>query len=554
MADALNTKLNNYVESSVTRIPAGQFLNPDNQAYRKERNSKIYVDKSSLIEYTNSVMGSSQMFICNSRPRRFGKSYAADMLAAYYSKGCDSEELFAGLDISRGKSFKDNLNKYNVIHLDIQWFWDASPDHVHIIDFITQQVINEIRKTFQNVSIDKDSTLSFALSKVNTETGATFIIIIDEWDFLIRDENASKKLQTEYIDFLRSLFKGAMPSRYIQLAYLTGILPIVRTKTESALNNFDEFTMINPDGLSDCFGFTEKDVRQLCEQYDRDYEKVRSWYDGYLLNDQQIYNPRAVVRVMLTGEFRSYWSETGSYRAIVPLINMNFDGLKEAIITLLSGSPLQVNVRTFENNPSIIKSRDEVITYLIHLGYLGYNSDNQTAFVPNEEVRQELAYAVEDRKWDGFQGVQLESEKLFEAVLNMDADAVAKGIGKVHEDFTSVIKYNDENSLSSVVTIAFLYTMKYYYKPRYEMPAGKGFADVIYVPNDEYRSIYPAMVIELKWNKNVRIALNQILERNYPDVLKDYSDNILLVGINYDKNSKKHTCIIQRYDANDGQI
>ena len=242
-------------------------------------------------------------------------------------------------------------------------------------------------------------SLPDALSRIKNQTGQKFIIIIDEWDVLIRDEKINEKVQDEYINFLRGMFKGIEPTKYIQLAYLTGILPIKKEKTQSAVNNLDEFTMLQAYNLAPFIGFTEEEVKILCDQYHRDFEKVKKWYDGYLLENCQVYNPKAVVSVMQKGKFRSYWSETGSYEVVVPLIGMDFDGLKSAIIEMLSGMSVEVDVSTFKNDPANIQSKDEVITYLIHLGYLGYNEENSTAFVPNEEIRQELSNAVKDNNW-----------------------------------------------------------------------------------------------------------------------------------------------------------
>lgn len=215
-----------------------------------------------------------------------------------------------------------------------------------------------------------------------------------EWDVLIRDEAAKEDIKNEYIRFLRGIFKGTEPTKYIQLAYLTGILPIKKEKTQSALNNFDEFTMVSPSILAQYIGFTEAEVQKLSDKYHQDFDKVKKWYDGYLLKDYQVYNPRAVVSVMLKGEYKSYWSETASYEAIVPFINMNYDGLKTAIIEMLSGSSVKVNTATFKNDTVNIQSKDDVLTYMIHLGYLGYDQTEKIAFVPNEEIRQELTNAV----------------------------------------------------------------------------------------------------------------------------------------------------------------
>lgn len=333
----------------------GRFVNPDNSAFQVALNSRIYVDKTGLIEYTNSVLDTTNAYICNSRPRRFGKSYAANMLAAYYSKGAESEQMFSGLEISKNTDFKKHLNKYDVIHIDIQWFLTNCDDADNVVPFITKSVLDELREIYPEFLPLEVTALPDALSRIKNCTEQKFVIIIDEWDVLIRDVAANKKVQSDYINFLRGMFKGTEPTKYIQLVYLTGILPIKKEKTQSALNNFDEFTMLQADELAPYIGFTENEVSMLCEKYERDFDKVKKWYDGYLLNGYQVYNPKAVVSIMTKERFRSYWSETASYDAIVPLINMNYDGLKTAIIEMLSGAEVKVNTATFQMIRKILK-------------------------------------------------------------------------------------------------------------------------------------------------------------------------------------------------------
>ena len=438
----------------------GRFVNPDSSAFQVALNSRIYVDKTGLIEYTNSVLDTTNAYICNSRPRRFGKSYAANMLAAYYSKGTDSEQMFSGLRISKDADFKKHLNKYDVIHIDIQWFLANCDDADKVVSFITKSVLDELRGIYPDALPQEVVTLPDALSRVKECTGQKFVVIIDEWDVIIRDGAIIENVQDEYLNFLRGMFKGVEPTKYIQLAYLTGILPIKKERAQSAVNNLDEFTMLQADELAPYIGFTENEGKGRCEKYDRDFDKVKKWYDGYLLDGYQVYNPKAVVSVMTKGRFRSYWSETGSYEVVVPLICMNYDGLKNSIIEMLSGSEVKVDTATFKNDPAKIQNRDDVITYLIHLGYLGYNEDSESAFVPNEEIRQELITAVRSSNWDELIAFQQESRKLLTATLSMDEKQVAAEIDKFHSQYASMIQYNDENSLSSIITIAYLGAMQ----------------------------------------------------------------------------------------------
>lgn len=382
------------------------------------------------------------------------------MLAAYYSKGTDSEQMFSGLRISKDADFKKHLNKYDVIHIDIQWFLANCDDADKVVSFITKSVLDELRGIYPDALPQEVVTLPDALSRVKECTGQKFVVIIDEWDVIIRDGAIIENVQDEYLNFLRGMFKGVEPTKYIQLAYLTGILPIKKERAQSAVNNLDEFTMLQADELAPYIGFTENEVKGLCEKYNRDFDKVKKWYDGYLLDGYQVYNPKAVVSVMTKGRFRSYWSETGSYEVVVPLICMNYDGLKNAIIEMLSGSEVKVDTATFKNDPAKIQNRDDVITYLIHLGYLGYNEDSESAFVPNEEIRQELITAVRSSNWDELIAFQQESRKLLTATLSMDGKQVAAEIDKFHSQYASMIQYNDENSLSSIITIAYLGAMQ----------------------------------------------------------------------------------------------
>ena len=313
----------------------GRFVNPDNSAFQVALNSDIYVDKTGLIEYTNKVLNTTQKFICNSRPRRFGKSITADMLAAYYSKGCDSAEMFAKLEVGKCESFEQHLNQYDVIHLDVQWCMMDAGAPEETVAYINEHLLSELKEVYPQVQLDGVRTAYGAMSAIHTVTGSRFIVIIDEWDVLIRDEAMNQRVQGQYINFLRGMFKGSEPTKFIQLAFLTGILPIKKIKTQSALNNFDEFTMLDPKIFAKYIGFTEDEVQVLCKQYGCNFDEVKLWYDGYWLKDIQVYNPKAVVEVLRWKQFQSYWSETGTYEAIVPLINRDFDGLKDAGVRML---------------------------------------------------------------------------------------------------------------------------------------------------------------------------------------------------------------------------
>ena len=530
------------------REKMGVFVNPGNEAFAVALNSEIYVDKTELLTYTNKVMNTLQGYICNSRPRRFGKSITANMLTAYYSKGCSSREMFSNLGISKAEGFEKHLNQYDVLHWDIQWCMEPAGGPEKIVSYISEQTISELKEYYPHILPEKIRSLPESLSRINAATGTKFIVIIDEWDVLIRDEASDVRTQEEYINFLRSMFKGTEPTKYIQLAYLTGILPVKKEKTQSALNNFKDYSMLHAGPIAPYVGFTEAEVQKLCEEYGHEFEKVKRWYDGYQIGTYHVYNPNAVVNLMLEGEFQSYWSGTASYEAIVPLINMDFDGLRGAVIEMLSGDHVPIDITSFQNDTVSFANKDDVLTYLIHLGYLAYDRTFKTAFIPNEEIRQEMILATKRKKWNELISFQKESEQLLRDTLQMDGDAVAKEIEKIHREYVSVIQYNNENSLSSVLSIAYLSAMQYYFKPIREFPAGRGFADFVFIPKPEFQKFYPALVVELKWNKDVKTALDQIKDRKYPDSVACYAGELLLVGINYNEKTKEHECRIEKYE------
>ena len=381
----------------------GIYVNPGNVLFETARFSDIYVDKSMLIARTNALYKKERRFICVSRPRRFGKSMAANMLAAYYSRGCDSAEVFAGLKIEKEASFKKYLNQCNVIRMDIQRFLDTEKDLDVYLDEIEKNVVLELLKEFPEcTAIDSSSKLKTALDQIFVQTGKGFIFIVDEWDCVFRIARKRKEAQKEYLDFLRGLFKGA---DYVELAYMTGILPIKKYGEHSAVNIFDEYSMISPKNLGEYFGFTEEEVCVQCEQQDMEYAEVKKWYDGYLIGNLHIYNPKSVVDALTWKELESYW--TGTYEALKVYIDLNFDGLKEAIAIMLGNGRCAIDSTTFQNDMTTFQTKDDVLTLLVHLGYLTYDWKTSEVFIPNQEIEQEFMRAMKVGGWDGMIQPQL---------------------------------------------------------------------------------------------------------------------------------------------------
>ncbi|MCD7738076.1 MAG: ATP-binding protein [Lachnospiraceae bacterium] len=528
----------------------GAYLNPGNEGFRTITND-IYVDKTGLIDYVNSTIDTPRKLTCFSRPRRFGKSFAAKMLCAYYDKSCDSRALFEGLEISEKESFEKGLNRYNVLYLDITRFISRAKNKgTDIVLDLQTAVIEELREVFPARVREGETFLADALFDICEETGEKFIIIIDEWDALFREAKNDEALQKKYIQLLRGLFKaGPITDRTIAAAYMTGILPIKKYGTESALTDFLEFTMTNPAKLARYIGFTQEEVIRLCAENDMDFEQMSAWYDGYTFSRiGHVYSPNSVMKAVVNEEFANYWTSSETYESLKNYISMNYDGLKDAVVAMLGGKRIRVKVRTFQNDVSSFKSKDDVLTLLIHLGYLGYDAQNEEAFIPNQEVADAFADAVTGDKWEDVGELIQDSENLLEATLRGDSDAVAAALEKAHSLNSSVLRYNNEASLSSAIMIAF-YTARRFYKIVPESPEGKGFADLAFLPGKGTDK--PALIIELKYDKNADTAIRQIHENRYDGDLKKYYGNLLLVGINYDKdakgkNAKTHTCIIEK--------
>ena len=525
----------------------GSYLNSGNLSFRGSLRSKIYVDKSELIAKTNEVICTEQKYICVSRPRRYGKSMAANMLAAYYDRSENTEELFQNLAISKDKSYKENINQYDVIKINMQEFLSMSETVEEMLGMLKRYLVSDLEETYPNVNFRDEKNLIQVMKDVFAYTKCPFVILIDEWDCLFREYKQDKEAQKKYLDFLRAWLKD---KDYVAMAYMTGILPIKKYGSHSALNMFTEYSMTDPGELAEYFGFTEREVFELCESYGMSFEKAKIWYDGYQLVVHQrekekcysMYSPKSVVEAMLRHRFGTYWNQTETYEALKIYIQMDMDGLKDSVIRMLAGESVSINIGTFSNDMTTFATKDDVLTLLVHLGYLTYNVADQTVRIPNKEVSQEYVNAISTMNWYGVVNLLESSHKLLEALWTLDEEAVAAGIEKAHDEI-SIIQYNDENSLSCTINLAFYFAREYYSIVR-ELPTEKGFADICMIPRREHLD-KPAVVIELKWDKSTIGALKQIKEKNYGSVLKQYQGKVLLVGINYNRKTKKHECAIE---------
>ena len=527
----------------------GAYINIGNAGFKSVRNSE-YVDKSELIAIVNGTLFTERRFSCVSRSRRFGKSVAAKMMCAYYDQSCDSRSLFADLKIASDPSFEKHLNKYPVIYLDMTDFTTRFRDD-SIMEHLQKELKDDIHEAYPNIPAKDDEDLMAYLIRVSTAIQQQFIFIIDEWDAICREFKAGTHAMDKYVNWLRRMFKGSNSAQVFASVYMTGILPIKKYKTESALNNFIEYSMVKPGKMAECFGFTKPEVCALAAKHGMDFEELEKWYDGYQIGDElSIFNPNSVMQALLEQWCESYWGKTGAYDAVADYISMNYEGLKDDIIRMLAGETCNINPTGFTNDLSEIRSRDDVLTVLIHLGYLTYDRRAKNCRIPNLEVSNEIESAVKMRNWDHVAEALRDSRELLQATLRGDETAVAQGVDTAHDEHTSILSYNDENSLACVLSLAYYYASNDYIIHR-ELATGKGFADLVLIPRKNVDS--PAIIIELKYDKAVDTAIEQIHRKQYPAKVAQYlnlstesTSHLLLVGITYHRDTKEHECRIEK--------
>ena len=552
----------------------GIYLNPGKNAFDEAVNSEIFVDKTRMIHYLNSIVKTKQKYVSVSRPRRFGKSMAVDMLCAYYDRETDSRKLFEERKLSGCEPFRMGkkslrwdayLGKFDVIRLVMTDFIGKERDVSQGLERLTIRILDELKEKYPDVEYDS-SDFSFSMDKFYRRSEIPFVILIDEWDAVFRARKDDKNGQTMYLDFLRDWMKD---KEYIALAYMTGILPIKKYGEHSALNMFTEYSMMSPRQLAAYTGFTEEEVRSLCKEYGMRYDDVSEWYDGYVISDRipsekreayrhgtycghkiAIYSPLSVIESMFTGQIKNYWNKTETYEALAEYIRKDYDGLKNAVALLMDGGRLQIDTSSYQNDMTTFSSRDDILSLLIHLGYLGYDDETDEVYIPNHEILDEFKTSTKSEEWtDTFRSFEM-SQNLLHATWACDEEKVAELVEAAHNRAGNRT-YNDEAALSYGIQLAY-YAAQKYYTTVLEFDSGKGYADILYLPSPKHAD-RPVLLIELKYDKNADTALSQIKRQEYPDRLEHYRGNILLVGINYDKNTsntdsefKHHSCRIEK--------
>ena len=515
------------------------YLNQNSIRFERSLNSEIYVDKSMLIkECNNKFNKESSKYMCVTRPRRFGKTMALSMLNAYYSKGCDSASLFESLNISKDESYLKHLNKHNVIWIDMANLYTDIKDKNVFVEKLKFNILRDLKEYFSSIDFN-DLTLGEAIITIKSKLNESFIFLIDEWDVIFREQDKNKQLCDEYIEFLRNLFKSSNVSSCIDLVYMTGILPIRRSSSQSTINMFTEYNMIDSDTLASFVGFTENEVKDLCTKYSRDFNEIKVWYDGYKLNKTELYNPKSVVEAVISGECLDYWVQTSAREAVSNYMNYDSGELKDLITRMLSGEMVDVDPSMFENDLTKVNSKDAALTILIHLGYLAFTDGK--CYIPNKEIRQEFERSLKDLNWSDIYDPIKNSKKLYEETLKGNTDFINETLDINHKELASMFNKNKEDVLSVIVTISYYRSNEFYYV-RKEDTCTFGRADITFTPRD---NMHIPFVIELKADDSVDKAIKQIKNKNYTDLFKGYKGKVLLLGISYDSKTLKHNSKIE---------
>lgn len=504
--------------------------------FQEAANGRYFVDKTMLIQAVSEHLGISEHYLCITKPRRFGKSLNANMLAAFYSKGGDSSTLFGDKKIAVDEVCMSHRNQYNVIFISLNEMPRRCKSCDDYIDSIEECLMDDIRQAYPYVASKRFPNLNQMLTATNDK----FIFILDEWDSIFYKDFMTLKDRENYLRFLEGLLKG---QPYVELAYMTGVLPIAKYSSGSALNMFDEYSFLTDDLFDHYFGFTETEVLELCQVYSQpSFEEIKYWYDGYYTNDgEALFNPRSVNSAFARKKCRSYWTETGPMKEIEDCIRNNVDAVREDIVQLVAGNSIEIKLDGYSASDQTLETRNQILSAMVVFGFLSYH--DQMLRIPNHELMQKFDRVLSIESMGKVKQIVDRSEEILRATVDGDAEKVAEILEEIHDAEIPFLKYNDENALSCVITLAYLAARDYYTVIR-EEKSGKGYCDYLFVPNRKSRA---AIILELKYGTSAEDAIAQIKKKNYIQRVREYPA-VLYVGINYDKKAKQHQCIIERRD------
>lgn len=543
----------------------GRYLNSKRAAllYRKEANAAYFVDKTRLLDelavfFETGESGSAQSgtgtpYICITRPRRFGKTVMANMIASYFGMGMDSRNIFDRLEVRTRKWYEKHLNQHNVIYISFNELPNGCKTYREYIARIERFLIEDLLREYPNAKLDGNMAVWDMLNYIlELEEEVKFIFVLDEWDFIFHRDFVTEEDKRDYIGFLGNLLKD---QPYVELAYMTGILPIAKYSSGSELNMFLEYTMVSEEKYSEYFGFTEMEVDMLYERYMERTEGpkitrkgLKRWYDGYhTMSGRHIYNPRSVVAALANNNLGNYWTSSGPYDEIFYYINQNVDAVRDALALMVSGEAVPAKVREYAAVSMNLTTKEEIFSAMVVYGFL--TSEKGRVFIPNKELMDKFEDMLRREPSLGYvYRLARESERMLEATIAGDTETMADILEYAHNTEVPLLHYNNETELTAVVNLVYL-SARDAYRIEREDKAGIGYVDFIFYPEDKKAD---CIILELKIGHSPEAAIQQIKDRKYALRFQGklgeesvYTGRILAVGISYDKVSKKHSCKIE---------
>lgn len=534
----------------------GVYLNNTSsyEAYRKVKNSPYFVDKTHILTKIIPRIETSENCLCITRPRRFGKSVIANMMAAFFSKGCNAEELFNGSQISLCDNYKSQMNQYNVISLSLNRIPNNCTSYRQYIERIESRLKRDLIHSFPAADICEQDALWDILTDIYAqENSAKFIFILDEWDYIFHRDFVTEEDKASYIDFLSNLLKD---QPYVSLAYMTGILPIAKYSSGSELNMFAEYTMAAEELYSEYFGFSEKEVDILFEKYLQNEpnpqvarEGLRIWYDGYhTKSGERVYNPRSVVLALTNNNLGNYWTSSGPYDEIYYYVQHNIAAVQDDLAQMISGIPVPAKISEYAATSMRLSTKEEIFSAMVVYGFLTY--ENGCVSIPNKELMDRFNEMLMKEQSLGYiYQLAQKSEKMLSATLAGDTDMMTEILEYAHNTESPLLSYSSEAELTMIVNLVYLQARDRYRIER-EDKAGIGYVDFIFYPEINQKA--DGIILELKVDHTAEEAIQQIKEKKYLTKFQGklgqkprYTGRILGVGIAYYKDTKKHECKIE---------
>lgn len=521
--------------------------------YKNESVKPFFIDKTELIEELLPLVEQGSSYVCITRPRRFGKTMAAHMIAAYFSRGIDSHMLFDSLRIGKSKKYQTHLNQHDVILISFNKLPRKCRDYQQYISRIEYQLAEDLKAVYPDVPFDKEDAVWDILLKVYSSSyNARFIFVLDEWDFIFHRDFVTRQDKEDYIDFLSNLLKD---QPYVELVYMTGILPIAKYSSGSELNMFLEYTMATRERYSEYFGFTDEEVDRLYERYQKcqpacrlTREGLKFWYDGYLtISGRRLYNPRSVVSALSDNQLGSYWTSSGPYDEIFYYIEQNVDQLRDDLARMISGIPVPAKIQEYAATAMKLTTRDEVFSAMVVYGFLTYKDG--CVSIPNKELMDKFADMIQKEPSLGYiHCLANESGRMLDATRAGDTDIMLQILEYAHNTESPLLAYSNEAELAAVIRLVYLGARDYYQINR-EDKAGTGYVDFVFYP---WKKDDDCIILELKVDRSAEDAIQQIKDRGYALNFQGklgekplYTGRIIAVGIAYSKKSKKHSCIVE---------